>query len=94
MTETKKQRECEYCHDGNNSVEVVSYRDNCTHEFECSWYALLMFDAYPGDFHVGADVYVSSQGLILMETGEAMDNDYLPIRFCPVCGRKLGDLNE
>lgn len=94
MAETAAQQECSYCHDDNNSVEITEGFMGTTHRLKCSGEELLTFTAYPGDFHVGAVVYISSKGMILMDTGDPLYNDYLPVDFCPVCGRKLGADNE
>lgn len=92
MTETESQKRCEYCHNSGCHVPIVS-RD-IPLAIRCGITPLVNFTAYPGDFEVGADVYVSGDGYILLDTGDENYNDYEHIKFCPMCGRKLGDNDE
>lgn len=87
MSETKEQQVCPYCH-SNGNVTTVGVRDS--EKFERGQ-SLVGFNVYAGDFHIGADVYVSPSGVILLDTGDEFHSDYEEIKYCPICGRKLGD---
>lgn len=69
---------CKYCEYGDPLVDYINLKDDVT----------VIMDIFAGEIRLSVDVDGLDCGRVSVEGVEF--EKYIPIEFCPMCGRKLG----